>query len=109
VVAPAQAEDAGTVLAMDTRALGEAAVALGAGRRSLDDRIDPAVGFVMAVEPGSRVEAGDPLAIIHAATEDAAAEASEAVRAAIRIGDGEASLRPLVSHRITAAGPEALT
>jgi len=108
VVAPALAERSGTVLAMDTRALGEAAVALGAGRRSLEDRIDPAVGFVMAVEPGSRVSAGDPLATVHAADEAAAEAATVALRTAIHIGAGKASRRPLVSHRVTAAGVEPL-
>jgi pyrimidine-nucleoside phosphorylase len=99
---------AGRVLAMDTRALGEAAVALGAGRSTLGEAIDPAVGFVMAVGPGDEVEAGGPLAEIHAASDAAADEAAETIRGAIRIGDGAPRFRPLVSHRITPDGVELL-
>lgn len=109
VVVPARVERAGSVVAMDTRAIGEAAVALGAGRRSMDDRINPAVGFIMEVKPGSAVAAGDPLAVIHAADEAAAEAAASALRAAITIGEGEGSWRPLVSHRVTAAGTDPLT
>lgn len=102
---PAEAAGSGRVAAMDTRALGEAAVALGAGRAALDDAIDPAVGFVMRVGPGDGVEAGDPLAEIHAASDAAADAAAEAIRRAVRIG-GEPGFRPLVSHRVSADGVE---
>jgi thymidine phosphorylase len=52
----------GTVLvSMDVRAIGEAAVASGAGRRSLLAEIDPAVGFHITVKPGDEVAAGQPL------------------------------------------------
>ena len=104
----AEAEGSGRVTAMDTRALGEAAVVLGAGRSRLEDPIDPRVGFVMAVEPGERVEPGQPLAEIHAADAAAAETAAAAIRAALRIDDDEPAFRPLVSHRVTAAGIESL-
>ncbi len=111
VVLPVEVKVRGRVVGMDTRAIGEAAVALGAGRRALEDRIDPAVGFVMAVGPGSALEAGEPLAWVHAADEESAAAAAASLRAAIRVEDGDraaAAPRPLVSHRVTAAGVERL-
>lgn len=40
---------------MQVRAIGEAAVEMGAGRASLDSQIDPAVGFYMTVKPGQKV------------------------------------------------------
>lgn len=111
-VAPVQravtAKRGGRVVAMDTRGIGEAAVSLGAGRTTLNGEIDPRVGFVMAVAPGDAVEAGASLAEVHAADETSAAEAAEALRAAIRIGPEEPVIRPLVSHRITAGGLEHL-
>lgn len=108
VVRPVRAESAGRVVAMDTRAIGEAAVLLGAGRRTVDAEIDPAVGFIMAVGPDDAVEAGQPLAEVHAADESAAERAAAAIREAIRIGQGESGVRPLVSHRVTADGVERL-
>ena len=105
---PSLARQAGRVVAMDTRAIGEAAVALGAGRATLDASIDPRVGFVMAVGPGDTVEPGQPLAEVHAADEEAADMAVDALREAIRIGEGAPAFRPLVSHRITADGAEEL-
>ncbi len=103
---PATSERSGRVLAMDTRALGEAAVGLGAGRGAMGEAIDRRVGFVMAVAPGSVVEAGQPLAEVHAADPGSAERAVEALRSAIRIGTGDAEARPLVSHRVTRDGVE---
>jgi thymidine phosphorylase len=66
----------GIVTAIDTRAVGMAVVVLGGGRRLPSDSIDHAVGFDRLASLGTRLEAGDPLARIHArdaATADAAA------------------------------------
>jgi pyrimidine-nucleoside phosphorylase len=95
-------------VSMATRALGEAAVALGAGRAALGDPVDPRVGFVLAVSAGQHVEAGEPLCQVHAADEAAAERAAAAIGAAMDIGDVEPGLRRLISHRVTAAGVEEL-
>ncbi len=126
---PIPAGQGGRVTAFATRAIGEAAVALGAGRATLDVGIDPSVGFVMDVGPGDVVEEGQSLATVHAANEEAAAAAARAVREAItlstadhadshradshradshRADSGEAAFRPLVSHRVTRDGIETL-
>ncbi len=100
-----EAERAGVVQRMNVRAIGEAAVALGAGRATLQSRIDPAVGFQITAKPGDRVGAGQPLATIFAQSVAAAEAASRALQAAIEIGDAlsEQPL-PLISHRITENG-----
>jgi thymidine phosphorylase len=121
---PVAADRAGRVAAMATRAIGEAAVELGAGRATLDAEIDPRVGFVMEVGPDDVVEEGQPLATVHAADEAAADRAAEALRRAITLADatldggsedptagdtGAASaFRPLISHRVTRDGIEKL-
>jgi pyrimidine-nucleoside phosphorylase len=97
-----EAPRAGRLVAMNVRAIGEAAVSLGAGRRSLDAAIDPAVGFHITVKPGDAVEAGQPLASVFARTQQDAAAAARAVLAALHIGDDEADVLPLVVERITA-------
>jgi pyrimidine-nucleoside phosphorylase len=100
-----EAPRTGTVEAMDARALGEAAVALGAGRRFLDDTIDPAVGFHITVEPADQVTAGDPLGTVYARTEATAERAVRAVLAATTIGDGPPSRLPLILERIPPLRP----
>ena len=105
---PVESERAGRVTSVATRALGEAAVALGAGRKRLEDEIDPRVGFVLAVSGGDRVETGQPLAEVHAASEADAEGAARAIRSALTIDDSEPAFRPLISHRITAHGVERL-
>jgi pyrimidine-nucleoside phosphorylase len=102
-----RAERSGRV-SMATRALGEAGVALGAGRAALGDPVDPRFGFLLAVSAGDEVEAGDPLCEVHAADEASAERAAAAVRVAIPIDDERPELRPLISHRATAAGVEKL-
>jgi thymidine phosphorylase len=65
------------------------------------DRIDPAVGLSDVLGVGDPVAKGQPLARIHAARTEQAAEALKAVLAAITIGDRPAEQR-LVVERITA-------
>jgi pyrimidine-nucleoside phosphorylase len=95
----ATASHGGTVTALDTRALGDIVVALGGGRTRVDDIVDPAVGLVMAVQPGDLVHAGDPLAEVHARDAATAAAAVAAVRAAVTVGDAVAAPLPLVLAR----------
>ncbi|HEX8244863.1 MAG TPA: thymidine phosphorylase [Longimicrobium sp.] len=66
----------------DARAIGDAALALGAGRRKKGDPIDPAVGIVLRARIGDAVEGGQPLADVHARSEDDARQAIEALRSA---------------------------
>jgi thymidine phosphorylase len=66
--------------------VGLTVIDLGGGRHKKEDKIDPSVGIVFHVEVGSRVNAGQPLCTIHAATDEAAAHAEERVAGAIRIG-----------------------
>ena len=58
-----------------------AALHLGAGRQAKGDEIDHSVGVVCHVKRGERVEAGEPLADVHARDEaDAEAAAAEVAR-----------------------------
>jgi thymidine phosphorylase len=93
------APEAGVVAAIDGEALGHAVVALGAGRRVAQDVVDPAVGLSALRGLGARVERGEPLAEVHAATEEAAEAAVRAVRGAFVLGK-QGAARPLVRGRI---------
>jgi pyrimidine-nucleoside phosphorylase len=54
----------GRITAIDSEALGIAALILGAGRRTTDDKIDPAAGLVIDAYPGELIEPGAPPQII---------------------------------------------
>jgi pyrimidine-nucleoside phosphorylase len=96
-----QAPAAGTIVEMNVRSIGEAAVALGAGRAALNAPIDPAVGFHITVKPGDTVSAGDAVATVYAANASAAETAAAQLRDAIRIGAADEALPlPLVVERI---------
>jgi thymidine phosphorylase len=78
---------AGIVSAMDARALGLAVVTLGGGRRAPIDRIDHAVGLAEVKGVGETVGPGQPFAIVHARTEDAAEAAAQTASAAVELGE----------------------
>jgi pyrimidine-nucleoside phosphorylase len=103
-----RAHRGGMITSMDVRAIGEAAVTLGAGRSSLDDVIDPAVGFVVTAKPGDMVEARAPLATVYARTPTAATAAAERLSAAIAISDDAAAPLPLIVERIDESGHSSL-
>ena len=99
VIREVPAPKAGTVSAIDGRALGMAVVHLGGGRLRESDRIDPSVGLDQIVSLGDRVKKGDPLARVHATGERAARQAEKAVLAAFEIGD-EAKSPNLILERV---------
>jgi pyrimidine-nucleoside phosphorylase len=77
----------GLVRRVGALAVGNAALELGAGRRTKADRVDHAVGVLCFAKRGDTVLAGDDLAEVHAADADAAAAAVDEVLAAYEIGD----------------------
>jgi len=98
-VAPVQrtmvAERAGTVSQVSAHGVGHAVLNLGAGRRTKEDVIDPRVGAIVHVAVGTRVQAGEPLVTIHAASEADADAAEAMLRQAIQVGEAEVAPRRL--------------
>jgi pyrimidine-nucleoside phosphorylase/thymidine phosphorylase len=102
-IVPVTAGAGGVVEAIDAEAVGLAAMALGAGRARVEDRIDPAVGVVLSVKVGERVEAGQPLCLVHRnAGGEPQDRVAERLRAAYRVGPGPAPVTPLVLERLAA-------
>jgi pyrimidine-nucleoside phosphorylase len=94
----------GFVTEIAPRVVGHGVIALRGGRRTMEDKIDPSVGFVIPVKPGDSVHKGDTLATIHALDSAGLEEGKRALRDAIMIGDEKKDHLPLVSTRITADG-----
>jgi pyrimidine-nucleoside phosphorylase len=88
--------DAGYVSQLSAIDVGNAAVHLGAGRRTMDDQIDHAVGIVVRAKRGDHVEVGQTLAEIHARTEDEARFGTREVLAAYEISDVAPAERPVL-------------
>lgn len=95
------ANEAGTIVAMDTRAIGLASIALGAGRNQKTDPIDPAVGIEMATAIGDQVSKGDVLCWLHH-NGRGVESANQSMLSAIEVGDLEVGDRPLILKRRSA-------
>ena len=87
VVRPVTAPVSGVVERIETRAVGLAVIGLGGGRTRPQDAIDPRVGLTDLARPGDRLAKDDPIGMVHAANEAAAARAEAALREAYRIGE----------------------
>ncbi|MGZ6134167.1 MAG: thymidine phosphorylase [Myxococcaceae bacterium] len=94
---------AGHVAAMDTLAIGLAAVVLGAGRTRSDEAIDPGVGFTVLRHPGERVERGEPLFLVHHRPGQDVAEVHRRLAAAVRVSEAIVPVRPLLLARVEAS------
>ncbi len=90
----------GFVTRADAYEIGVAAVELGAGRRRIEDAVDPAVGFELLARRGDRVQRGQPVAVIHARSADAAEAAVARLRAAYEFGDAPPREVVLVWRRV---------
>ena len=94
----------GYVTEIAPRTVGHGVIALRGGRRTMEDHIDPSVGFVITAKPGDRVRRGQILATIHALDEAGIREGKRALSEAISIGEAKVAPLPLVSVKITSDG-----
>lgn len=103
--APVQVElpawQSGYVAWIDAEVVGKAAVEIGAGRAVKGAPIDHAAGFVLHKKIGDQVRAGQPLATIHAAGEQAAQAVMPALAAAFRISDTPPAPPPTIIGVVT--------
>ncbi len=100
---PVAASEPGQVGAIDALEIGLASKSLGAGRDRKDAPIDLAVGIVLNKKVGDAVQQGEPLAIVHARTDQAADDVAPRVAAAFQV-TASARPRPLLLRRVTAEG-----
>ncbi|MBB4439027.1 MULTISPECIES: thymidine phosphorylase [Rhizobium] len=100
VAKPVPAARSGWLAACDARGIGVSVIDLGGGRRHPADRIDHRVGFSELLPLGTRVNAGEPIALVHAADEAAAERAAAAIAAHYRISEEKPELTPVIAGLI---------
>ncbi|MGI8562174.1 MAG: thymidine phosphorylase [Candidatus Dormibacter sp.] len=82
---PLSAPTEGYVAAIDALQIGLGCLQLGAGRQKKTDVIDPGAGILIEAPVGHHVRAGEPLAIVHARSEELIREVAPRLEAAWRI------------------------
>lgn len=97
IVQAVPALQSGTILSIDTRAIGVGVIGLGGGRKIASDTIDAAVGYERIQGLGQKVSRGQPLAFVHARTSASAEAAAGLLQQAVRIGDNHlAPVEPVI-------------
>jgi pyrimidine-nucleoside phosphorylase len=99
---PAPAD--GYVESIDALAVGLACLELGAGRVRKEDKVDHAAGLVIEAPVGARVRRGDPLAVIHARSEELVLKVMPRLQLAWRLSEREVGRPPHVLARVDRDG-----
>lgn len=97
---PIKADRSGSIAAIDNASIADVLIALGGGRRRMDDAIDPSVGVLVHVRIGDVVSSDEPILTLHA-SDRCADEYRERLRRSVRIVGEAVKARPLVIERLT--------
>ncbi len=87
---------AGFVSAIKAEDIGRASAMMGAGRSRKEDVIDPAVGVILEVKAGEKVESGSVLCRLYYTSEENLDEAADLVEDAFRISGARPEERELI-------------
>ena len=99
---PVPAPRSGWLSGCDVREIGMTVIDLGGGRRHPADRIDHRVGISDILPLGTRVEKGDPIALVHASSADSADAAVAALAKHYRIDEHQPATPAVIYERIVA-------
>ena len=86
IVRPVYSDQSGSIVDVDTRAIGISIVTMGGGRMRTSDPIDHAVGLTELSLPGDFIDDDQPLCFVHARNESQFENASAAIKDAYQIG-----------------------
>ena len=87
---------AGYVSAIDAEDIGRASALIGAGRNTKEDVIDPAVGVILEVKVGQKIDAGGVLCRLYYTSDEHVEEAAEQIEDAFRISATPPEERELI-------------
>ena len=94
----------GYVESIDALEVGLACLELGAGRARKEDKVDPAAGLVIEAPVGAKVRAGEPLAIVHARSEELVERVRSRLANAWRMSESPVTRPPHVLARVDKDG-----
>ncbi|MBX9600862.1 MAG: thymidine phosphorylase [Bryobacteraceae bacterium] len=86
----------GYISAIEAESIGNASQMIGAGRDIKEDAIDPAVGVILEVKVGQKIEAGSVLCRLYYTNEERLEEAADMVEDAFRISQSAPEERELI-------------
>jgi thymidine phosphorylase len=91
----------GYLAGVDSRAVGNAIIELGGGRLRVGEELDHSVGLSDVARVGTFLDSEVPLAIIHAATDDAALHVEQLLLGACTLEEEAPDLVPVVYEKIS--------
>jgi pyrimidine-nucleoside phosphorylase len=94
----------GYVESIDALEVGLAGVELGVGRARKEDKVDHAAAIVIEASVGARVRAGEPLAVVHARSEELVQKVMTRLQNAWRLSAHEVKRPPHVLARVDKDG-----
>jgi thymidine phosphorylase len=80
--------------------MGHAIAEAGGGRVRMEDRIDPAVGFVGEVKIGGELRAGDQIGMVYCDDTDRGQRAASRIQLAYEIGDAPPAELPTLIKEV---------
>ena len=101
---PVPAPGDGYVESIDALEVGLAGVELGVGRKKKEDPVDHAAGIFIEAPVGAKVKAGEPLAVVHARSEELARSVMPRLQKAWRLSPNEVKRPPHVLARVDKDG-----
>jgi pyrimidine-nucleoside phosphorylase len=90
----------GFVVKVDTQEVGHAIAEAGGGRVRIEDKIDPAVGFMSEAKIGDELRAGDSIGVVFCDDADRGQIAAARIQAAYEIGEASPELPELIKEVI---------
>jgi len=94
-----KSEKIGYIKSIDNYQVGMAALELGAGRKTMEDKIDPKAGIIFKVKIGNKIKKGDVIAELHSQSMDKINKAKEMILSAITYSKQQ-STKPKLIKRI---------
>lgn len=91
----------GYLSAVDVRAVGNAIIELGGGRRQVGEKLDLSVGLAEVASVGTLLDKERPLAVIHAASEDNAAHVETLLLKACSTDDAAPAARVVIHEKLS--------
>ncbi len=96
--------ESGYISDIDALTVGLSSVLLGAGRETMDSKLDYGVGYIFHKKVGDKIEKNEPILTIYANDENKLQAAKEKLKTAFQFSDSPVKVPPLVYGYVTKDG-----